>query len=93
VFTHFLIAEGTEPETALVVTKRLQALNQSIAEEQNPGSGFTIGHSYFCGNGGPLTRQRYQDAIRHEILPLLKEYWFDDQDRVKEWTDNLLADF
>ena len=35
----------------------------------------------------------YAQAIRHEILPLLKEYWFDDQERVKEWAVKLEAKF
>ena len=93
VFIDFLIGCGAESGFAATVAARLQVLNQAIAEEQNLGPGFMIGHSYFCGNGVALTEKGYAQAIRHEILPLLKEYWFDDQERVKEWADKLEAKF
>jgi 5-methylcytosine-specific restriction protein B len=51
-----------------------------------------IGHSYFCGNGLALTEEAYMAVIRHEILPLLKEYWFDDPERVAQWKDKLEAE-
>jgi 5-methylcytosine-specific restriction protein B len=75
------------------LAKRMEALNQAIAEEQNLGPGFMIGHSYFCGNGAALTEKKYEQAVRHEILPLLREYWFGNPERVKEWTDKLGAKF
>ena len=70
----------------------MEALNRVISEEVNLGPGFMIGHSYFCG-GCALTEKAYEQAIRHEILPLLKEYWFDNPERVEEWTDKLGAKF
>jgi len=30
-------------------------------------------------------------VIRHELVPLLEEYWFDETARVKEWSDKLWA--
>ena len=27
--------------------------------------------------------------VEFELIPLLKEYWFDDPVKVKNWTDNL----
>jgi 5-methylcytosine-specific restriction protein B len=92
-FTKFLIDEGSSPALATAISTRLQALNQAIADDPNLGPGFTVGHSYFCGNGQALTEKTYVDAIRHEILPLLKEYWFDDPERVAQWKDKLEAEF
>ena len=40
-----------------------------------------------------VSEKAYAQAIHHEILPLLKEYWFDNPDRVEEWTDKLGAKF
>jgi hypothetical protein len=34
----------------------------------------------------------YERTIRTEVLPLLREYWFDDPDRVEAWRDKLLAE-
>jgi 5-methylcytosine-specific restriction enzyme B len=93
VFTDFLIDSGTESGLAATVVARLVALNKAIAEEQSLGPGFVIGHSYFCRNGAALTEKGYTEAIRHEIMPLLKEYWFDDQNRVKEWCEKLETKF
>lgn len=52
-----------------------------------------IGHSYFCGSGAALTEKGYEQAIRHEIMPLLREYWFDNPERVEEWSGKLEAKF
>jgi 5-methylcytosine-specific restriction protein B len=93
VFSKFLADAGSDHKFVAAVSARLQSLNQVIAEDQNLGPGFRIGHSYFCGNGSALTEEAYFSAVRHEIVPLLKEYWFDDPERVTEWTEKLLAKF
>jgi 5-methylcytosine-specific restriction protein B len=88
-----LIQNGVESKLVAAVSQRLQALNQAIADDQNLGPGFMIGHSYFCVNGSTLVEQDYVNAIQHEILPLLKEYWFDDPKRVEQWAEKLGAKF
>ena len=35
------------------------------------------------------TPEWYEDVIESEILPLLREYWFDDEARVREWERKL----
>jgi 5-methylcytosine-specific restriction protein B len=92
VFQGYLADQGSSAALATVVSTRLQGLNHAIAEDQNLGPGFMIGHSYFCGNGLALTEEAYMAVIRHEILPLLKEYWFDDPERVAQWKDKLEAE-
>jgi hypothetical protein len=93
VFVDFLVDCGTESGFAAIVAGRLKALNQAITEDQNLGPGFMIGHSYFCGNGVALTEKGYKQAIRHEVMPLLQEYWFDDKERAEDWADKLGASF
>jgi 5-methylcytosine-specific restriction protein B len=93
VFIDFLVDRGASPRFAADLAGRLRSLNRAIAEDQGPGPGFTIGHSYFCGAGAALYERGYAQAIRHEILPLLKEYRFDDQERVQEWAEKLGARF
>ncbi len=88
-FIDFLVEGGAESGFAAGVSARMKALNQAIAEEQNLGQGFMIGHSYFCGNKTALNKREYESTIRHEILPLLKEYWFDNPERVEEWAEKL----
>ena len=50
-----------------------------------------MGHSYFCGERGPdgATPQWYAEVIKTEIVPLLKEYWFDSPSKVEEWERRL----
>jgi 5-methylcytosine-specific restriction protein B len=93
VFAVFLTDHGASSKCVSAISDRLQALNNAIAEDQGLGSGFMIGHSYFCGDGSAVTLEKYQNAIRHKILPLLKEYWFDDPERVKTWAETLQAPF
>ena len=50
-----------------------------------------IGHSYFC-NYDTITDETIKLIIKYEIIPLLKEYWFDDEEKLKEWTIKLLED-
>ena len=67
-------------------------LNRRIAEDANLGSGFAVGHSYFCQTGGnPADEQWYERIVRTEIRPLLGEYWFDDADKVRDAVAELLA--
>jgi 5-methylcytosine-specific restriction protein B len=93
VFREFMVSVGSDPRLVAAVSTRLQALNQAITEDSNLGPGFQIGHSYFCGDGSALTEQVYCIVVRHEIIPLLKEYWFDEPDKVRNWTDTLEAKF
>lgn len=64
-------------------------LNKVISEDCSLGDGFRIGHSYFCCDTDIITDDWLKSLLDYEILPLLKEYWFDEQDKVKEWTTKL----
>ena len=48
------------------------------------GEGFVIGHSYFS-NIVNITESELSNIIEFEIIPLLKEYWFDDSSKVDIW--------
>ena len=61
-------------------------LNHVIADSL--GEGFCIGHSYFC-NLKEATDQALSGIVEFELIPLLKEYWFDEPDKVKTWIDRL----
>ena len=64
------------------------ALNQEIAEDDSLGEGFCIGHSYFCGcRSGE--EARLFDVVEFELLPLLREYWFDQPEKIDEWSRRL----
>ncbi len=63
----------------------VETLNESIAKDESLGEGFCIGHSYFC-NLKDVTDQTLSGIVEFELIPLLKEYWFDEPPKVKDWT-------
>lgn len=63
-------------------------LNEDITKDDSLGEGFCIGHSYFCNleNGD---YQELSNIVEYEIIPLLKEYWFDEIQKVKDWSSKI----
>ena len=66
----------------------VEDLNTAITNDPSLGEGFCIGHSYFCDLKS-VTERCLTNIIEYEIIPLLKEYWYDDPGKVREWTDRL----
>lgn len=66
----------------------VENLNAAIAADESLGEGFCIGHSYFC-NMKNATDQALSGIVEYELVPLLKEYWFDEPIKVKDWVSNL----
>ena len=68
----------------------VESLNGAIAADASLGEGFCVGHSYFCNLTAEKATDRALSAIlEYELIPLLREYWFDEPLKVKEWTNNL----
>lgn len=72
------------------LVREVESLNRAIAEDESLGEGFCIGHSYFC-NMKPetCTDSALASIVDYELIPMLKEYWFDEPGKVREWTDRL----
>lgn len=66
----------------------VQNLNLDIVNDDSLGEGFTIGHSYFS-NLSYVTDLILSNIVEFEIIPLIKEYWFDEPSQVDLWTDKL----
>ena len=66
----------------------VEKLNSVIASDDSLGDGFCIGHSYFC-NLTEVTDKVLSNIVEYEMVPLLKEYWFDEPSKVRDWTDML----
>jgi len=92
-FGKFLAAAGATPELTKKIVSRMNALNDVIAgDTKNLGPGYQIGHSYFCPrNGMKPSEDWYHRVIESEIVPLIQEYWFDNEQKVKEQRSALLA--
>lgn len=92
-FRAFLTDAGAKPELVKKVINRMNALNEVIAADtKNLGPGYQIGHSYFCPrNGIKPDEDWYRRVIESEIVPLIQEYWFDNEQKVKEQRSLLVA--
>lgn len=71
---------------------KIQNLNAQIESDPSLGKGFCIGHSYFA-NQEIFTDVWMKQVIQYDILPLLKEYWFDENDKVRYWEEQLRGVF
>lgn len=65
-------------------------LNEVISKDDSLGQGFCIGHSYFC-NQKEVNIEWLQNVIDYDILPMLKEYWFDDIKQYEQQSNILKA--
>ena len=66
----------------------VEMLNNAIENDDTLGEGFKIGHSYFC-NIKNLDNNRLSNIVEYELIPMLKEYWFDEPTKVKDWSNIL----
>jgi len=93
-FRTFLKEHGAQPEIIELVINRISHLNKVIAEDKKHlGPGFMIGHSYFCSlaEGQVLDENWYRNVIELEVAGILKEYWFDDEDKAQAEFKKLVA--
>lgn len=68
----------------------VERLNEDIAGDESLGEGFCIGHSYFCNmDAAECDDAKLSSIVDYELVPMLKEYWFDEPIKVREWSDRL----
>jgi len=68
---------------------QIEELNDEISRDPSLGPGFCIGHSYFSNPEGEWTLDKLRLIVDYDILPMLREYWFDDQDKLEHWESAL----
>ena len=68
----------------------VESLNREIFDDESLGEGFCIGHSYFCNlQPDTIDDSWLYGVVEYELIPLLKEYWFDEPMKVKDWSEKL----
>ena len=82
--------ENKNNKLATIIIDKMNKLNNAIESDPSLGRGFCIGHSYFCTRDETMTIDDYENIVRYEIIPQLSEYWFDEPDKLREWTNRLL---
>lgn len=59
-------------------------INNAIKDDTTLGEGFMIGHSYFCTNETDI-----KHILKYEIKPLIKEYWYDEDEAREKWVSEI----
>jgi AAA domain (dynein-related subfamily)/EVE domain len=92
-FRDHLLTQGANKDLVNTIVEKMSKLNEEIADDSvNLGTGFCIGHSFFCNfpvNKSPDDTW-YEQVVRREIEPLLREYWFDDPQKADSLVKNIL---
>lgn len=70
----------------------INELNVDIAKDRSLGKGCCIGHSYFCGRN-KCTEEWLRQVIDFDIIPMIEEYWFDDETKFNHWKNKLQGIF
>jgi len=84
-FRSFLEETGISAILVDHICSSVAKVNEKIKSDIDLGSGFQIGHSYFCTKQtGSDEKNWFQEVLRFEIKPLLEEIWFDDLKKVDE---------
>ena len=84
--------DSLDNETFDLLISKIQELNVEIARDPSLGKGFCIGHSYFC-NQTVCSDTWMRGVVEYDILPMLREYWFDDDAKVQKWENSLRGVF
>lgn len=73
-FKTYLASIGNEKLSQLA--QIVAQVNEELAHDPSFGSGFRIGHSYFC-LADPVEDADVADVVEFELAPLIREYYFD----------------
>ena len=87
---------GLDQEFLQEMARRLSELNSTIREDGNLGEQFCVGHSYFtppCGKEIPDPQGWFRQVVETELVPYLREVWFDAPDRVEQARQGLIAEW
>ena len=73
-----------------IVISKIKELNDNIRKDNTLGKGFEIGHSYFAPEDKSVIDDEWvRGVVEYEIIPLIEEYWFDDDKKREDWSKAL----
>ena len=85
----YYVDKMNNPAFTKLISKIVE-LNQEIAKDPTLGTGCCIGHSYCCNQErNKCTKTWMKQSIDFDIVPTLREYWFDDSNKYQRW-ENIL---
>ena len=87
---------GVDEDSLRKIEQRMTALNDAISSDQSLGDQFRVGHSYLTtprGEGIDDPATWFKGVVETEIVPLLREYWFDQTKTADDHQRRLLEGF
>lgn len=85
-FKNYMAEKNSSKLEKLVAV--IETLNNVISSDESLGDGFRIGHSYFCTDD-EITDEWLKSVVEYEVIPLIREYWFDEPTKVRDWSATL----
>ena len=87
-FREYLLEADVDRVLVDRIDRNLSALNERIREDKDLGPGFQVGHSYFVPEES-ADEHWYLGIVDTQIVPLLREYWFDRPEEVERRVEEL----
>lgn len=88
-FAKLIASRHIAPDSKLgKLISEVEHMNEEIKDDPSLGSGFRIGHSYFC-NEEAVSDVNLSNIVEYEIIPMLEEYWFDNLTKATDWSNRL----
>ena len=82
--------EGINNPKFAALVEVILSLNDAITVDASLGKGFCIGHSYFCvSEETDIDDAWLSEVVEYELIPLIREYWFDEPSNVEHWEQRL----
>lgn len=90
-FHSFLQNRGIQKTDIDSLVGKMNELNENILEDPALGKGFQVGHSYFCSlDSAKSIELQVQRIMKYEIKELIKQFWFDDIDKIEEEIEKVI---
>jgi len=86
-FNSHLRERGLSDEAIKKINQTMTKINNVIKDEL--GSNFVIGHSYFAKASAENFDEWFSKIIKYEIVPLLEEYFFGDEEKIMDLLDEM----
>ncbi len=89
-FKDYLLKHNVDKDIVDMIVTRMNVLNAQIGEDSDLGNGYQMGHSFFTPNkNGEYDVNWYSQIIKYEVEPLIREYWFDNINKVESAIEEL----
>ena len=86
-----LYQNGLSQDNINVITHKMNSLNSIIRKDDSLGEGFENRSQLFCSYSTGNQNRWLDNVFKYEIIPLIKEYWFDNPEKIAQYSDEILS--